>query len=289
MAAATPTDDSLTKHQDAAAAAVRATSGGRLNFAHVLLFEWIKLRSLRSNWITLASASVVISAFGVLAAVVAAGRAASQGGSARLLGAPNPLDTVLTGSYFALLIIGVLGALLGAREYSSGMIRLTLTAVPGRLNVLWARVLVFAAVVASAVVLGVLVAFVAGMQVLSSGGGPTAAWSDPGVARALLGTVGYLIGIGLLGLSLGVLLRSIAASIGVLVGGVLVIPAILGALLPESWKDALKYLPSNAGNSFTTLTPPPGNLGIAAGAAVFTLWVIAAVFAAAVSLRTRDA
>jgi ABC-type transport system involved in multi-copper enzyme maturation permease subunit len=232
---------------------------------------------------------VVISAFGVLAAVVAAGRAATQGGSARLLGAPNPLDTVLTGSYFALLIIGVLGALLGAREYSSGMIRLTLTAVPGRLNVLWARVLVFAAVVASAVVLGVLVAYLAGMQVLSSGGRPTVAWSDPGVPRALLGTVGYLIGIGLLGLSLGVLLRSVAASIGVLVGGVLVVPAILGALLPDSWNTALQYLPSNAGNSFTTMNPPSGNLSVGAGAVVFILWVVAAIFAAAVSLRTRDA
>ena len=71
-----------------------------------------------------------------------------DGGDIGADGAPSsPIDISLAGSTFAQLVLGSLGVLLMAGEYSTGMIRSTLAAVPARLPVLWAKSAVFAAVV----------------------------------------------------------------------------------------------------------------------------------------------
>ena len=57
-----------------------------------------------------------------------------------------------------------------------------------------------------------------------------------------------------MGLGLGILLRSAASSIGVLIGGVMVLPTLAGALLPASLDSVLKFLPSSAAAAFTTVT-----------------------------------
>lgn len=114
------------------------------------------------------------------------------------------------------------------------------------------------------------------------------ALSDPGVLRSLVGTAFYLCAIALLGLGLGVLLRSTAASIGALIGGVLILPGIAGALLPSSWSEVLKYLPTNAAASFTSATPPAGDLSAGLGAVVLAAWVVLAVGAAIVAIQRRD-
>jgi ABC-2 type transport system permease protein len=76
---------------------------------------------------------------------------------------------------------------------------------------------------------------------------------------------GYLTAIALMGLGLGILLRSAASSIGVVIGGVIVLPTLAGALLPASLDSVLKFLPSSATAAFTTVrgrgtkfsAPPP--------------------------------
>ncbi len=275
-------------HELVVPAGTAVAASVRLTFPRVVRSEWIKFRSLRSNWIIVAAVFAVISVFGLLAAAMSSsGEGPGQGGPGG--GSSSPVDIVLVGANLALLIIGVLGALLGSREYSSGMIRLTLAAVPGRLNVLWAKVLVFVAVLLPVVLVALAVAFFGGMQALSAAGMPTNALTDDGVLRVLLGTAGYLIGIGIGGLVLGVLLRSTAGSIGILIGGVLFAPALAGALLPDGWDSALQYLPSNAGAAFTTLVPPAGMLSPGAGALVLAAWLVAGLAGAAVAMRRRDA
>jgi hypothetical protein len=89
--------------------------------------------------------------------------------------------------------------------------------------------------------------------------------SDDGVLRSVLGMAGYLTAIALMGLGLGILLRSAASSIGVVIGGVIVLPTLAGALLPASLDSVLKFLPSSAAAAFTTVrgrgtkfsAPPP--------------------------------
>ena len=93
----------------------------------------------------------------------------------------------------------------------------------------------------------------------------------------------------IIGLALGVLLRSTAAAIGVGVGVVLFLPALASALLPSSWDSVLKFLPSNAGAAFTSLGNSDAMLSPGVGAAVFAGWVALAIAGAAFALIQRDA
>ena len=133
-----------------------------------------------------------------------------------------------------------------------------------------------------------LVAFFFGMQILDAGGAATVAWSDDGVARAVLGSAAYLVGIGLMGVALGILLRTTAAAIGTVIGGILFVPTLATALLPESWDGVLKFLPSNAGSAFSTVAPDSSLLSPGVGMAVFAGWVLLAIVGAAFTLARRD-
>ena len=98
-----------------------------------------------------------------------------------------------------------------------------------------------------------------------------------------------MLGLGLIGLSVGILVRQTAIAIGITVGGVLFLPALLGAILPNSWHKVLEYLPSNAGGAFTT---PNGisidSLSPTVGGIVFIAWIIGVFALTSFSLVKRD-
>lgn len=276
---------------DTPAARSHVVTPRRTTIARVVASEWIKLRTLRSTWLTIGGILFSLVAFGLLSALTASGQvevADGRGGPPGFAGT-DPVSIVLSGANFAVLIVAVLGAIVGAREYSTGMIRTTLAAVPKRLPVLWAKLVTFVGVLAPAVLTGILVSFFAGMAILDAGGAATAAWSDDGVARAVLGTASYLVGLGVLGVALGILLRSTAGGIGTVIGAVLFVPTLASALLPDSWDGVLKFLPSNAGQAFTALAPSDTLLSPGTGAAVFAGWVVLAIGGAALALTRRDA
>jgi len=264
------------------------TSSLKLTPTRVLRSEWIKFRSLKSNVILLASTCAALIAFGMLAAAASSGEVKTPHGGPPMAG-NGPTSLVLSGANFAVLLLGVLGVLLGSREYSSGLIRTTLSAVPARLPVLWSKVAVLIAVGLPALLISVSIAFGAGTTILTNAGVNSAQWGDPGTIRAVIGTALYLLGIGVIGIALGVLLRSIASGLAVLLGGVLIVPTLAGILLPDSWDSVLKYLPSNAGAAFTTTSAMDGSLSPAIGATVFAAWIVAALIGAAIALRSRDA
>jgi ABC-type transport system involved in multi-copper enzyme maturation permease subunit len=268
----------------------RATAEApRTSVARVVRSEWIKMRSMRSTWLTLIGLFASIVAFGLISAAVASGQVSDPSAGGPAFAGTSPLQTVLAGANFGILIVAVLGVLVGAREYSSGMIRTSLAAVPRRWPVLLGKVVTFAAVVTPVVLAGVLIAFFGGTALLSGAGVESVSWSDPDVAPYVLGTVGYLVGIGVLGVALGVLLRGIGAGLGVLLGGVLFVPTLLGALVPDSWDSVLKYLPSNAGNAFTGAQTGGDLLTYGQGVAVFVAWVAVALLGAGMALMRRDA
>jgi ABC-2 type transport system permease protein len=260
----------------------------RLSLTRVVRSEWIKLRTLRSTWAMLAAVLLTIVGLGAIAAASTTGavEGPDDGGGP---GGGDALSTVLSGSMLAVVLVGVFGVLIGAREYSSGLIRSSLAAVPTRLPVLWAKVVAFVVAVVPVVIVGIFTAFLLGMAVLDAGGVATVSWSDEGTARVVLGTAGYVVGIGLIGLALGLLLRSTAGAISALLAGVLVLPTLAGALLPESWDGLLKYLPSNAASAFTSAVPPESMLSAGTGAAVFVAWIVVGLAGAAVALTRRDA
>ncbi|PFG33348.1 ABC transporter permease [Sanguibacter antarcticus] len=263
------------------------STASRLSTWHMLRSEWIKLWSVRSTTTMLLVVVAILIGFGALAAAVSTGdvtAADGDGGPGRF--ATDPFSLVMTGSTFAVLLVGTLGALVGAREFTSGMMRTTVSAVPRRLALLGAKAVALTVALLPAVVAGVLGAFWVGMTILSNGGAETVTLATAGWAA--VGTIAYLLGVGLLGLSLGFLFRSIAGSISTIIGGLLILPGIIGALLPDSWSPLLKYLPSNAASSFASVTVPTDMLSVGAGAAVFVAWLVVALSAAGYVFRRRD-
>jgi hypothetical protein len=255
----------------------------RITFPHVLRFEWIKLISLRSTWITLISVFVIVLGFGTIAALTAGDGAFADSG------VPGAVARVLSGNNLAVLVLAALGVLIGAREFSSGMASTTLAVVPKRLPTLWGKLVCTLALVTPVVLISTLGAFFIGTSILADESVTSASWFEPGVAGAVIGNIGYLVGIALIGVALGVVLRSVAGSIAVLLGTIMFLPQLVSMVIPDSWHGVLGYLPSNAASSFTSVVPRPDMLGVGAGIAVFCGWIVLAVVGAAQALRTRDA
>jgi ABC-type transport system involved in multi-copper enzyme maturation permease subunit len=254
--------------------------------ARVVLSEWTKLRTLRSTVFSLLTAVLLLIGFSVLAASVIAANWPPP--SAEDIRTFDPVGVSLAGRFFAQLALGVLGVLVVTGEYSTGMIRATLTAVPKRLPVLWAKVLVYGVTCLALSLVSVLVAFFVGQAILSSKD-IEASFGDPGVARVVFGAAFYLTGVGLLGLGLGASLRNTAGAISALFGLLFVVPIVVH-FLPASWNDAIaKYLPSNAGQVVTFVHPDSDSLGPWTGLLVFFLYAAVALVLAGVSLVRRDA
>lgn len=265
-----------------------APSNLKVTQARVVRSEWIKFRSLRSTVITMAAGAIALIGMGLLAAAFDTGSISTPDGGGPPTGS-DPTATSLTGVMLAQLIIGSLGVMMTAGEYTTGMIRSSLAAVPKRLPVLWGKAIVFAGVTFVVMLAATLVAFLGGQAILSGGGVASASLGDTGVLRAILGSALNLTGVGLMGIALGALLRSTAGAISTLFGIVLILPGLL-QLLPSSWNaDLGPYLPSNAISAFTTIQADAGSLSAGAGLAVFAGWIVALLAGAAVLLKRRDA
>jgi ABC-2 type transport system permease protein len=260
----------------------------------VIRSEWLKLRSVRSWMIMIGATAVLLIAFGALAASVASGSITPQGpggqggGGTGRFGNADPTAISLAGVTLAQLIAGILGVLVISNEYANGMIRSTFAAVPKRLPVLCAKVIVIGLVLAVVMVIASLAAFLLGQLILGDGKSTTLA--ADGVLRAVLGSGLYLAGIGVFGVAVGALMRNTAGSIAVVVAALLIIPGLARLVLPESWDtNVTPYLPSNAGSAFTSVVGSDTLLSAGAGAAVFVGWLVVLLAGAAVLVRRRDA
>ncbi len=258
---------------------------GRVTQSRVALSEWTKLRSVRSTRWSLLVTLLLIIGIGILACAVIESRWPRLSPSDRQHF--HPLRANLAGVNFAQLAIGVLGVLVITAEYSTGMIRATVCAVPKRLPVLWGKALVFGAVAFAVSLPAVFIVFFAGQSILS-GQHINIAVSHPGVIRSLFGAALYLMTMGLFGLGLGAIVRSTAGGIAALAAIVFVLPPIIG-ILPSSVANSITpYLPSNAGGAVWTINPDPHTLAPWAGFALFAAYAAVSLVIAAVLLIRRD-
>jgi ABC-2 type transport system permease protein len=258
----------------------------RVTMVRVLRSEWVKFRSVRSTPITIAAGVAGMIALGWIFSASAASRWQAIRPQAKLNF--DPAGVSLRGYFLAQLVIGVLGVLVVSGEYGTGSIRSTLSAVPSRLPVLWAKAVVFAVVSFVVSELSAFAAFLGGQAFLSSRHIETSL-SAPGVFRAVSGVGLYLTVVGLLGVALGWLIRHTAGAIATLFGLLLVLPGIAAAL-PDSWTPHIvPYLPSNAGQALMVLRAEPDTLAPWTGFAVFCAYVVVALAAAAILLKRRDA
>lgn len=258
-----------------------------VSFARVLHGEWIKLWSLRSTYWTM---------FATLAAMVLI---ALMLGVASLVeeGAAGPDGTMAIGMgyTFAQVVVAVLGVLTITGEYTTGMIRSTFAAVPTRLPSLAAKAVIVAGVGFVLGVCGVTLSYLASYPLLGAEG--AAPLTDPEVQRVFWGSGLYLAGVGLLGLSVGAIIRHTAGAITLVLGILLLLSTLWQLLMMTSdwFVESYRYLPSTAGERIASpqvaavAADAPQALAPWTGFGVFGLYIVVTFVVAAVMLEKRDA
>jgi ABC-2 type transport system permease protein len=266
------------------ATAPRLSHTGRVTQLRVFRSEWTKLRSVRSTrWSLLAAVGFTIG-IAALACAVVSHHWPQVSASDRA--DFHPLEPNLAGVQLAQLALGVLGVLVITAEYSTGMIRASMTAVPRRLPVLWGKAVVYGLVTLVLMVPATLIAFVIGEWIFS-GRHINVGFTDPGVARAVIGAGLYLTVVGLFGLGLGAMVRNTAGGIATFAGLMFVLPPLMN-VLPASWNNAASpYLPLAAGEAIMS-TSPGNHLSPWVGFALFCGYAATALGIAAVLLVRRD-
>ncbi len=249
--------------------------------------EWTKFRTVAGPAWLLAGIVTLTVAVAVTAASAARCRSATCG--------IDPASVSFTGIYPAQAVVAVAGVLAIGNEYSTGMIKLSLTAMPRRLTWFFAKATILTAPALTASALAVAGAALAGRLILPGRGfTPAHGYASLTSAtdlRAAVGAVVYLMLIALLSIGLAAAVRDSAVAIG-LVLGVLYLFPLAAAVIPDPALDRLLEqigpLPAGLDAQATTginalpLTPWQG-LGVVA------LWTAGALLLGALALTLRDA
>jgi ABC-type transport system involved in multi-copper enzyme maturation permease subunit len=293
-------------------------AAGRAGLKGALASEFTKIRSVRSTYWTLGALFVVSVG---LAVAITAGTAANF--------ANNPgnkagfdATQVSLGAFFEIgqLIIAVLGAMVITSEYSTGMVRTSLTAQPRRGVVYAAKAIVFTALTLVISFVTAFIAFFVGQAIYSSKGvsaslfhtvtipananvncnpnsGCTATFSGTDVITAstvltaIIGTALFVTIVALIAYGVGSILRHTAGAIATVIALLFIVP-ILEQTLPNDWRwDIMRFLPDAAtrvisvtvGGTNPHLWSAWPQLGVTA------LWAAVLVGIGAYLFRTRDA
>ncbi|WEG10297.1 ABC transporter permease subunit [Microbacterium horticulturae] len=272
-------------------APARVRSGDeRLTFGRVLRSETIKLLTLRSTWWSIAVVAVLSVG---LATIVAASMSAFNDAASTSAAQLSQLvaSAVISPIQFTMLLAGALGAIAVTGEYSTGMIRSTLTAEPRRGVVLSAKAIVVAALL---LVVSLIVFVVSTLPAAAIIGTSPIDLADPGIVLQpiLYGALSMAV-FAVIGLSWGFLLRSGPGAIAATVGLLFVLP-IIGMIFPSegawSWiSHAATYLPMSAAQSLTVPPGADGALTIPVALITLAAWVVAGLLGSWAVLRSRDA
>ena len=279
----------VTTATETGTAATTAAEGRRAGLGALMLSEWTKIRSVRSTVWSLALLLVLFPAFAVLFVSVGVAQWDQASPENRAQIVADPASTILgSGFLISQLAVCVLGVLVIASEYSTGMIRASLMAVPRRLPVLAAKSLVFGLLVLAVSLVAAFTAFFLGAPMLSSKA--PVSLGDPGVLRAVLGSGLYLAVLGLFALAIGAIVRHTAGGITGVIGFVLVLAPIVQLLPGQVGKYLHAYMPTEAGHLISQARRAPGDLlSPWQGFGVFCLWTAVLLTVAAVLLKRRDA
>src|ERR1700744_1180034 len=261
---------------------------GRANLVGTLRSEFTKIRSVRSTYWTMIVLFVITVGIGALVSWLT-GSHWNQASASQRAGF-DPTSNALVGLFFGQFVIVVLGAMTITAEYSTGMIRTSLTAMPRRGVFYLAKALVFTVI---ALVIGEVASFVAfflGQALL--GTAPvhiSTTLSSPHVLRAVVGGGLFIAACGLFAFGIGTMVRHTAAAISIAIGVLFVVPIIVN-FLPGSWNnDIMRFLPSEGGQAIWRTTqaahewPAWGEFG------VFLGYTAPVLIAAYILFRKRDA
>ena len=221
---------------------------------------------------------------------------------AELLTSQHVRQIGLAGVVFAQIAAVVAGASLVTSEFASGMIRTTLTATQGRLRVLGAKAVVLSLVTFPLGLSTSAAGFVIAQSLLHDRGYvppayPPVSLTDPGAARAVVGTGLLLTAYSLIALGIGTVLRHSGATIATGIG-LLFLPVLFLGAFPERIATRVAQLTPLAGMAIQSTTdrmlaPFDGRLGMPIGPwhglGVAFAWALGVLAVGHVLLRVRDA
>ncbi|MER5752677.1 ABC transporter permease [Streptomyces sp. NPDC002088] len=251
----------------------------------VIRSEWTKIRSVASTVWTLSLAVVVTIALGMLISALSRSEFDRMGIRAQL--SFDPTFISFAGMSLGQLAMIVFGVLVVSNEYSTGMIRTSLAAVPQRGTFLFSKIVVATGL---ALVVGFATSFAAFFLGQAMLGPHQAQISDSGVLRAVIGGGLYMTLIAMFSMGVAAMLRSPMLSLGILMPFFFLISNVLGNV--DATKKIGRFLPDQAGSRIMQVVPrvdddtPYGPWG---GLGIMVLWVIAALAGGYVLLKRRDA
>ena len=274
MATITPADLRLSPLPPAA---------GRAGLRGVLASEFTKLRSVRSTYWTIAA--LVIVSVGI-AAIAGFGIASSIHNQPwNKAGTDATQDSLIAFFELGQLIIAVVGAMIITSEYSTGMIRTSLTAMPRRGTVYLGKLIVLTSVT---LVVSLVTSFIAyfvgqatmsgsgvstslfhtttipaGVQLSQTGNGPTTyvfqgtdVITGGQVLTAVVGTALFVTVVALIAFGLGAIIRHTAGAITSTIGLMFVLSIII-QILPNNWRwDIMRFFPDAAGRVLSVTIGP---------------------------------
>lgn len=251
----------------------------------VVRSEWTKIRSVASTVWTLSLAVVVTIALGMLISALSKNEFDNMSRNDQL--SFDPTFISFAGMSLGQLAMIVFGVLVVSNEYSTGMIRTSLAAVPQRATFLVSKIAVATGLSLAVGLVTSFVAFFLGQAMLGS---HKASIGDTGVLRAVIGGGLYMTLIAMFSMGVAAMLRSPMLSLGILMPFFFLVSNILGNV--SATKKIGRYLPDQAGSKIMQVVTPVDNdtpYGPWGGLAIMALWVAAALLGGYVLLKKRDA
>ena len=248
--------------------------------------EWTKFRTVRSSFWSLLVATVLVVGLGALISLAASHHYSQRSLSDQL--GWDPTAVSLAGLTIGQLALAVLGILFVTSEYSTGMIRISLAAVPHRSRLLGAKLAVFTLV---ALVAGEILGFVSFLlgQAIIHGHAPSASFHQPQILRAVIGSGLYVALLAVIAVGIGTILRNAAAAIATVVALLFVLPGVAQAL-PSSWRNPVtEYWPTQAGSQILQIHRDAHTLAPWAGFGVMAIFAAVVLAAAFALINRRDA
>ena len=274
MATITPADLRLSPLPPAA---------GRAGLRGVLASEFTKLRSVRSTYWTIAALVIVSVGIAAIAGFGIASNIHNQPWNKA--GTDATQDSLIAFFELGQLIIAVVGAMIITSEYSTGMIRTSLTAMPRRGTVYLGKLIVLTSVT---LVVSLVTSFIAyfvgqatmsgsgvstslfhtttipaGVQLNQTGNGPTTyvfqgtdVITGGQVLTAVVGTALFVTVVALIAFGLGAIIRHTAGAITSTIGLMFVLSIII-QILPNNWRwDIMRFFPDAAGRVLSVTIGP---------------------------------
>ena len=254
--------------------------------------EWTKLRTLPGTaWLLAGAAALTIAVSAIVAATTHVTPTGTPGS-----GTQDPTKLALTGIDLGQAVIAVLAVLAICEEYATGMIRVTLAAIPQRHTLLAAKAVNLAGLTLIAGLIAVAGCLITGRLLLPgtglgpAHGYPLVSLAHASTLRAATGSVLYLTLIGLLALGVATAIRDTAASIGAVLA-LLYLPPLLAQAVSDPLRRHLQQIaPMTAGLTIQNHhQPPQPPITPWAGLGVLAAWATASLLIAGALLRRRDA